>query len=224
MKTCNKCNEEKELTEFYLIRDKPNGCCKKCDNLKSKEYHSKNRDKILPRVRKHKSDNKNKNSIRFKVNELVKLVGENESVCTKCLTIKDKSNFIKDNSRKNKLSASCKECKNEYFRNKKKGDINFKLICTLRSNLSESIRRNKLSKSYKTLDILGISIEDFKLFIESKFIDNMSWDNYGKWHLDHVIPISYGKNIEEIYKLSYYTNFQPLWMIDNCSKGNRYIG
>lgn len=81
-----------------------------------------------------------------------------------------------------------------------------------------------LSKSYKTLDILGISIADFKLFIESKFIDNMSWDNYGEWHLDHVIPISYGKNIEEIYKLSYYTNFQPLWMIDNCSKGNRYIG
>lgn len=224
MKTCNICKEEKEPIEFYLIRNKHSEYCKKCDNLKSKEYHNKNRDKILPRLRKYKSDNKNKNSIRFKVNELNKLINDNESVCTKCLTIKDKLNFIKDNSRKNKLSASCKECKNEYFRNKKKNDINFKLICNLRSNLSESIRKNKLSKKYKTLDILGISLEDFKLFIEFKFKEDMSWDNYGSWHLDHIIPISYGETIEEIYKLSYYTNFQPLWMIENCSKGNRYIG
>ena len=26
------------------------------------------------------------------------------------------------------------------------------------------------------------------------------------------------------YISSYYTNFQPLWMLDNCSKGNRYVG
>lgn len=224
MKACNKCNEEKELTEFYIIRNKPSTNCKKCNNLKSKEYHSKNRDKVLYRLKKYKSDNKNINSVRYKVSELNKLINDNQSVCTKCLSIKDKSCFITDNSRKNKLSASCKECKNNYFKNKKKDDINFKLICNLRSALSESIRKGRLIKEYKTLDILGISIEDFKLFIESKFRDNMSWDNYGEWHIDHIIPISYAKNIEEIYKLSHYTNFQPLWMIDNCSKGNRYIG
>lgn len=103
-------------------------------------------------------------------------------------------------------------------------ELNFKLICTLRSSLSESIKKNRLIKKFKTLDLLGISIEEFKLFIESKFKEGMSWNNYGEWHLDHIIPISYGKTIDEIYELSYYTNFQPLWMKENCSKGNRFIG
>ena len=50
----------------------------------------------------------------------------------------------------------------------------------------------------------------------------MNWDNAGKWHLDHIIPISSAKNEEDIIKLNHYTNFQPLWAIDNLTKGNRY--
>ena len=42
---------------------------------------------------------------------------ENQSVCTKCMNIKDKENFIKDKSRKNGLSAQCNECKNKYYSN-----------------------------------------------------------------------------------------------------------
>lgn len=52
----------------------------------------------------------------------------------------------------------------------------------------------------------------------------MNWENYGEWHLDHIIPISYAKTIEDIYKLNHYTNLQPLWASENLSKGNRYIG
>ena len=52
----------------------------------------------------------------------------------------------------------------------------------------------------------------------------MNWKNYGEWHLDHIIPISYAKKEEEIYELNHYTNFQPLWAKDNLSKGNRFIG
>ncbi len=59
-------------------------------------------------------------------------------------------------------------------------------------------------------------------FIESLFIDNMSWDNYGEWHLDHKIPVSWAKNEEELYKLNHYSNFQPMWAFDNQSKGDRF--
>ena len=50
----------------------------------------------------------------------------------------------------------------------------------------------------------------------------MSWDNYGEWHLDHKIPISWATTEDEVYKLNKYENFQPLWASENCSKGNRY--
>ena len=75
-----------------------------------------------------------------------------------------------------------------------------------------------------TSDILGCSYIDFKLFIESKWEDWMDWNNYGLyngelnygWDLDHIIPISSGLTKDDIIKLSYYTNYQPL-----CSKVNR---
>jgi len=56
------------------------------------------------------------------------------------------------------------------------------------------------------------------------FIDEMSWENYGDWHLDHIIPSSWAENEEEIIKLNHYKNFQPLWAKDNLTKGNRWPG
>ena len=50
----------------------------------------------------------------------------------------------------------------------------------------------------------------------------MNWNNYGKWHIDHKIPSSWGKTKEEVYELNYYTNLQPMWAGENLSKGNRY--
>ena len=41
--------------------------------------------------------------------------------------------------------------------------------------------------------------------------------NYG-WDIDHIIPVSYAKNEEELLLLNHYTNLQPL-----CSKINRDI-
>jgi hypothetical protein len=49
----------------------------------------------------------------------------------------------------------------------------------------------------------------------------MTWDNYGKWHMDHIYPLSLAKTTEEIEKLCHYTNLQPLWAVDNIRKGNK---
>jgi hypothetical protein len=84
-------------------------------------------------------------------------------------------------------------------------------------------KRNIIKKS-KTFEILGCTIEEFKLHLESKFESWMNWVNYGKyngeygygWDIDHIIPLSSAKTEEEILKLSYYSNLQPL-----CSKINR---
>lgn len=78
------------------------------------------------------------------------------------------------------------------------------------------------SKKSKTQEILGCSFEFFKEYIESMFVEGMTWYNHGEWHLDHKIPISWSETEEDLIKLNHYTNFQPLWSHDNLSKGNRW--
>ena len=51
----------------------------------------------------------------------------------------------------------------------------------------------------------------------------MSWYNQGKWHIDHIIPLSSANTEEGIYKLCHYTNLQPLWAEDNLKKGGELL-
>ena len=52
----------------------------------------------------------------------------------------------------------------------------------------------------------------------------MSWNNYGKWHLDHIKPLSSFnlQNIDELKQACHYSNLQPLWAEDNFKKGSSY--
>lgn len=68
---------------------------------------------------------------------------------------------------------------------------------------------------------LGCSIPEFKTYIENKFVDGMSWDNHGEWHLDHIKPLASFDLTDRSQLLiaCHYTNYQPLWAIDNLKKG-----
>jgi hypothetical protein len=63
---------------------------------------------------------------------------------------------------------------------------------------------------------------DLKKNIESKFIDGMTWDNYGEWHIDHIKPISSFNKNEEPKIVNSLDNLQPLWAFDNLSKGCKH--
>ncbi len=102
----------------------------------------------------------------------------------------------------------------------------FKLSQNTSTLINNALKRKKFAKKGRTCEILGCSYEEFKTYLESKFESWMNWDNYGKynsefnfgWDIDHIIPISSGKNEDEILKLNHYSNLQPL-----CSKTNREI-
>ena len=71
-------------------------------------------------------------------------------------------------------------------------------------------------------------MNEFKTFIEYKFESWMNWGNYGQytgnynetWQLDHILPISMGRDMDEIIKLNHYSNFRPLCSKKNLEKGN----
>lgn len=98
--------------------------------------------------------------------------------------------------------------------------INTKLARNLRSRFNKALASS--AKSGSAVNDLGCSISDFKIHIESKFTDGMTWENYGKngWHIDHIIPLCKFDLQDEVQlkKACNYTNLQPLWCADNLAK------
>lgn len=108
-----------------------------------------------------------------------------------------------------------------YQKCRKETDVNFKISAALRSRLYQAVKRG--SKVGSAVTDLGCSIEEFKCFIENQFTEGMSWDNYGKWHLDHVRPLA-AFNLEDrtqFLEVANWTNYQPLWAEDNIRKGSK---
>lgn len=105
----------------------------------------------------------------------------------------------------------------DYQKNRREGDIVFRLVGNMRSRLCNIIR----DKSKTTLECLGIDVNTFKIYLESLFEVGMSWENYGEWEIDHKIPLSSAKNQDEVLKLNHYTNLQPLWKLQNKQKSNK---
>lgn len=89
-------------------------------------------------------------------------------------------------------------------------------------------RRNISKRRSKTFDLLGYSAEDLIKHLESKFQGSMNWENYGKWHIDHIKPDSwfkYSSVQDQSFKDSWaLSNLQPLWAKDNLSKNNKFEG
>ena len=83
----------------------------------------------------------------------------------------------------------------------------------------------KTKKDKPTKEFLGCSMEALKIYLENQFSTGMSWDNYGKWHLDHIKPccIFDLTDIEQQKICFHYTNLQPLWAIDNIKKGRKIL-
>ena len=119
---------------------------------------------------------------------------------------------------------------NEYHRkwkkNKRDTDIQYKL----QSNMSRRIRYElnsllKGKKTKQTMEYVGCTVDELKKYIENKFTEGMSWENYGSvWHIDHIIPCS-AWNFESEEECSYCWNFrnlQPLLASQNQSKYDKY--
>lgn len=110
---------------------------------------------------------------------------------------------------------------NMQHKNKRKNKPEFKLIHNIRSRLRKALKGQGRDKGI--LILLGCSSNELKSYLESKFIPGMSWDNYGEWHMDHIIPLSVFdlSNKEELKKACHYSNLQPLWAEDNIKKSNK---
>ena len=139
-----------------------------------------------------------------------------------------KSEYDKERNKKNP-EANRKRAKDwyennkkyvfEYYLNRSHTDLLFILKKRIRSRIYKALKGKK--KPNSVVKELGCTIKELKNYLESKFKHGMSWENYGKWHIDHIYPLAKFDlaNKEQFAKACHYTNLQPLWARDNQIKG-----
>lgn len=148
--------------------------------------------------------------------------------CKACRRVKARKYYQKDKEKikERRLkyyynnSEKCKESSLNWQRKKVKTDKFFKLKRRLRNRLYYALKKKYWKKNTHFSEYIGCDKKTLIAHLENQFIDGMSWDNYGQWHIDHIIPLNSANTDQELYKLCHYTNLQPLWGSDNIKKGD----
>lgn len=214
-----------------------------------KKYYKNNKEKILEKTSKYHKENKesrrkyyqdyyvnnkkeiderNKNwqeenteynkKYYIEHSDDIKMKSKEYKIINKEEISKKQKKYLSDVNVRNRKNEYMKH----YLKKRKEEDPLFNLITSIRSLIYSSIKNQGYSKNSKTQNILGCSYDELMIYLESKFLEGMSWENKGEWHIDHIKPTSLAKTEEEVYELNKYTNLQPLWAIDNIKKGNNY--
>jgi hypothetical protein len=227
IKKCNKCCENKEIIHFHKktkTSDGYNTICIQCVKVKQKEYWERTKEEKKEKFKEYYQENKqmfidyhSENKEKILENQKKYREGNKEKVK------KIKQDYVKNNTTKiyeyrKKYYLENKEkilAKNREW-NKKNAHI-----VAWRSVLKSQLRRMGNTKEGKTIDILGYSALDLKQHIESLFIEGMTWDNHGEWHIDHKIPVTKFDKETPPNVVNALSNLQPLWANENRSKYNK---
>lgn len=110
---------------------------------------------------------------------------------------------------------------NRYFRDRRKNP-QIKLTERCREMIHRTLNLIGKNKDESTFQLLGYTAEELKNHLESLFIDGMSWENFGEWHIDHIYPINrfINEGITDPAVINSLSNLRPMWAEDNIAKGN----
>jgi len=89
--------------------------------------------------------------------------------------------------------------------------------------LSYVLKRDNIQKTEHTFDLVGLTPDNFKKYIQKLFKKGMNWANYGAWHIDHIKPCASFDLRCPVQQLAcfHYSNLQPLWAADNMKKRDK---
>lgn len=214
---CEKCNVETGKSKRFKY-------CDSCSELSKKEsymkYKKNNKEKVKEVGRKNYEKNKNRlKPIRKKWRENNK---EKEQVNNKERYIKkDKerlSNYYIEN--KDEINNRKREYRktDEYKKWRKEYDLKNIYKQRYRDSLKSVIRRLNRDKNDYTNKLLGYSDMDFKIHIESQFIEDMSWENRNTFEVDHIIPIVAFIENTPLNIVSSIDNLKPMNPTENIKK------
>lgn len=204
VKMCRTCKEIKTFEEFTKDKSQPDSKdtqCKFCKRKCEGEYISKNREKYIGRYRE-----------------------KNRELNKKWRNSEKGLKWAFEYAQKNKIRIAKrkKESSKKWRQEQRMKNPMYRIVRALRYRVYFALKCKKKSKH--TIELLGCNKDFFKQHLASLFKDNMSFENYGKWHIDHIKPCALFdlNKPEEQAKCFHYTNLQPLWATDNLRKHTKY--
>ncbi len=185
-----------------------------------KESNKKYRESHKEEVAERKRNYKKRNSERWKEYHAEYYQQHRDDLRMKQRQYREK-NRESINAHQRMYRESHKEAINAYNRNRRSVDEKFRIITDTRGFLWSSLKYNRDSPKLRRL--IGCSLQEFKQHLETTFKDNMTWDNYGEWNIDHIIPCICFDVTDEIQLLKCfnYKNLQALWGKENSSKNDK---
>jgi hypothetical protein len=184
---------------------------KKKYNEYMRKYYSLPKNKLKKKLRdkKYRENNKLK----------IKLINKEYRKNNKVKIAKKKKIYSQLNKEKIKIY------KNKWCANKLKNDIKFRIVRRLRNRIyCALVRQKNIRKTKSFISLVGIDKENLWKHLESTFKPGMNRKNYGRWHIDHIIPCAAFDltDPKQQSKCFHYSNLQALWAKENLYKGAKY--
>ena len=247
-RTCGDKKPYTEFNKQTSSKDGFCGECKACSKIRKREEYLRNRDKYLERQTQYRKENAEqvseakkrcyRNKIdQYKQNHRKYYEDNRDAVLSQAKEYREKNKEVingrdRDYYQRNRQEYLRKqaeyqrvnaESRNEYNRkyrkNRRQVDKMFGIKENMRARFRYELAKRGDGQHIKANEYLGCSWVELRIHLENQFKDEMSWDNYGDWHVDHIIPLASAQTKDEIIKLCHYSNLQPLWAFDNLSKG-----
>lgn len=192
---CRSCKSENDLKSYHINKEKR--------KRYKKEYNEKNFEKI--------KNWPSSNPLRRK------------QYMDKWYNNEDNKNKAKVQQKEYNLRF--KEEKKVNLKKRYNNEPQFRITVLLRGRLYQMLKTKNIQKSNSSLDMLGCSIEEFKLYLEQQFKPEMNWENHGVvWEIDHIKPCdSFNLEIlKEQYECFNYKNLQPLFKTTEIAEQHGY--
>lgn len=165
-------------------------------------------------------------------------VVDGKKICSGCHIDKSVSEFNKQSSAKTGLRARCRACQKidsaKYMRsidnaeksrlwrvkNKDKLKAYNKLWLEDPKNRENQLNKHKAGADARYRVFTN---EDYIKSFIILFSEGMTFDNYGEWEVDHIIPVSawLDAGVTDLDVINSIDNLQPLWKKENAKKSNK---
>jgi hypothetical protein len=205
-KLCKRCDIVKSIEDFRMVNSKK--CqyrcswCRDCEKKRALEKYHDNKEACQKRNKQYKEDHKEE--IKEKRKQY----------------LEDNKDYVKERYRD--YCQRNREKINQIAKDYNNTNVHAKLRRAFRSRLLECLN----NKDKSTREYLGAPFNFVADWLQFRWDDNMSWENYGSyWHVDHVIPITcFNTDDDKDIKICFsWFNLQPLEKRTNIAKHNKLI-